>query len=345
MEKNTVIDRDARIVIAGAGSIGCYAGGCLAAAGRNVAFLARPRTEAALRSNGLHVIDLGDAEHVLDGDSLSLDSSPATILATADIILLAVKSGATAELAELIARHAPPHCIVVSLQNGVGNAEILRAALGPHGPVVPGMVPFNVVQTEDGQGRISVRRTMPGTVLIGTDVDGLASFLSVPGFSVATHPDMRCVQWSKLLMNLNNALNALSDLPLAQQLTDRSWRKLAADQMSEGLRIMRANGIAPITIQGAPPTVLPWLLRLPDALFRIVARRMLAIDPHARSSMWQDLANGRATEIDYLQGTIIDLAKASNMAAPLAARISACIKAAEGKPVRPHTVDEIRNGR
>ncbi len=88
-------------------------------------------------------------------------------------------------------------------------------------------------------------------------------------------------------MNLNNAPNALSNLPLAEQLADRKWRQLVADQMSEALNIMTAHGIERAKIQGVKPALLPWILRLPNFLFRVVARKMLAIDPRARSSMWE----------------------------------------------------------
>ena len=116
------------------------------------------------------------------------------------------------------------------------------------------------------------------------------------------------VQWGKLLLNLNNALNALSGLPLATQLADRRWRLLLAAQIEEALAVLKAAGIAPARIEGVPPRLIPSILRLPDWLFRLVARRMLAIDPAARSSMWEDLAARRPTEIDYLQGAILALA-------------------------------------
>jgi 2-dehydropantoate 2-reductase len=75
--------------------------------------------------------------------------------------------------------------------------------------------------------------------------------------------------------------------------------------------------------------VIPLILRLPDSLFRLVARRMLAIDPQARSSMWEDLLRGRVTEVDYLQGAILKLAKRIGAATPMTERIIGLIKEAE----------------
>jgi 2-dehydropantoate 2-reductase len=92
-----------------------------------------------------------------------------------------------------------------------------------------------------------------------------------------------------------------------------------------------------------PPRAIPFILRLPDWLFRLVARRMLAIDPQARSSMWEDLRQRRPTEIDHLQGAILALAGKAGVAAPLAERVLRLIKGAEsaraGSPgLRPDQV-------
>lgn len=135
-----------RIVIAGAGGIGCYAGGCLALAGRKVILLARPRVEAALRQGGLRISDLEGRDRGLEPQALAVTTEPAAALPQADVILVTVKSGATREMAALIAAHAPPDAVVVSLQNGIDNADRLRAGVGGR-PVLAGMVPFNVVQS------------------------------------------------------------------------------------------------------------------------------------------------------------------------------------------------------
>lgn len=337
-----MIENESRIVVAGAGSIGCYVGGQLAAAGKAVTFLARPRVEDEMRRAGLKVVNLDGTERFLPPDRLSLTQDPAAAFNTARIILVAVKSGATREMAGLIAKHARPDNIVVSLQNGIGNADVLRENLPESMTVVAGMVPFNVVQSDAGTLPLSVRRTTQGTILIEDKVEGLAEALATPDLPVSGHDNMQGILWGKLMMNLNNALNALSNLPLAAQLADRDWRVLLADQMGEGLEVMKAHGIVAAPVQGVSPAMLPGILRLPDFLFRRVARRMLAIDPRARSSMWEDFSRGRATEIDYLQGVIVKLAREKGIATPLAQKVIACVKQAEGQPVRCHAVAEIR---
>jgi 2-dehydropantoate 2-reductase len=322
-------DLTPRIVVAGAGNIGCYVGGCLALAGRNVTLLLRPALADAIGRHGLRISDLDGADRTLPSPALALATEPGVALAAAQIVLLTVKSGATADMAALIARHAPAEAIVISLQNGVGNADVLRTQLSPAQRAVAGMVPFNVVQSRSDGDRPRFHRATSGTVLIAAGVPGLHEVLNVPGAPVREHADMTGVLWGKLLLNLNNALNALSDLPLARELGDRRWRLLLAAQIEEALAVLKAAHVRPARIEGVPPSAIPSILRLPDVLFRLVARRMLAIDPQARSSMSEDLRLRRPTEIDHLQGAILALADKVGVAAPLTERILHLIKGAE----------------
>ncbi|WP_421915144.1 2-dehydropantoate 2-reductase [Mesorhizobium sp.] len=325
-----MISARSTIAIAGAGSIGCYVGGCLGLAGRQVMLLARPRIETALRTGGLHVTDLDGLDRSLGPGELPATDDPSVALGGADVILVTVKSGATGEMAGIIAAHARPDAVVVSFQNGVDNAETLRAVLGQR-RVLAGMVPFNVVQSPDGDVPFRVHRASDGKALVEDGVPSLVALLDVAGFSVETHPDMKAVQWGKLLMNLNNALVALSGLPLAKELADRRWRLILAGQIDEALAAMKACGIEPAAIAGLRPSLLPKVLSLPDWLFRLLARRMLTIDPRARSSMWDDLQRGRPTEIDELQGTILRLARKAGTPAPLIAAVAAMVRQAEAR--------------
>jgi 2-dehydropantoate 2-reductase len=218
---------------------------------------------------------------------------------------------------------------VVSLQNGVGNVDVLLSRLGGMGRVVAGMVPFNVVQTLDAGTPPRFHRATSGRVLIGAGVTGLSETLGAQGLAVGESRDIAGVLWGKLLLNLNNALNALAGVPLATELADKRWRKLLARQIDEGLAALKKAGVQPARIEGVPPAAVPRILRLPSWLFRRVARAMLAIDPAARSSMWEDLERRRPTEIEHLQGAVLALAAKTGVRAPLNARIVELIKAAE----------------
>jgi 2-dehydropantoate 2-reductase len=255
------------------------------------------------------------------------------------VVLVTVKSADTADIADIIATHARADAMVVSLQNGVGNVSVLRERLGGR-RVLAGMVPFNVIAL--GNGRF--HRATSGDIVIEQDGSGTAERISVPGLNLRATADIAGVQWGKLLVNLNNALNALGDLPLRQQLAQRSWRRLFADQMAEGLAAVRAEGIRPVSSTPVPVSWTPQLLRLPDAVFGMLLGRTMKIDPEARSSMWEDLQRGRRTEIDYLQGVITGIADRRGLQVPLSRRVVALIKSAEaaGKGSPGLTADQIR---
>jgi 2-dehydropantoate 2-reductase len=139
------------------------------------------------------------------------------------------------------------------------------------------------------------------------------------------------IQWGKLLINLNNALNALSDLPLRNQIMDARWRRLMADQMAEAISVLDAAEIEttnPVTT-AIPMRLVPKILRLPTWAFKAVAKAMLAIDPTARSSMWEDLSKGRMTEIAELQGVIVALGQQHGVTTPINTRVAALIRQAE----------------
>jgi 2-dehydropantoate 2-reductase len=329
---------DKPIGVAGAGSIGCFVGGMYAAAGRRVALLARPRVIEEIESSGLRLTSFEGFDRRIASNRLTLSEDP-SILGNTGVVLVTVKSADTAEIADVIAQHAPADAVIVSLQNGVGNVSLLRQRL-PGRRVLAGMVPFNVIAP--GEGRF--HRATSGDIVIEQDEAGTANQLSVPGLKLRPSPDMTGVQCGKLLFNLNNALNALADLPLRQQLAQRAWRSLFADQMAEGLAAIRAEGIKPVSSTPVPAGLMPHLLRLPDPVFALLLGSTMKIDPDARSSMWEDLQRGRRTEIDYLQGLITEIADRHGLQVPLSRRVVALIKSAEakGKGSPRLTPDQIR---
>jgi len=330
---------DKPIGVAGAGSIGCFVGGMLAASGRKVALLARPRVIGEIEANGLRLTSFEGFDRTIAASELTLSQDPA-IFADVSAVLVTVKSADTAEIADLIAKHAPEDAVIVSLQNGVGNVGVLRQRL-PGRRVLAAMVPFNVVAP--GEGRF--HRATSGDIVVEQDDSEIAKRLSVPGLRLRATGNIDGVQWGKLLVNLNNALNALSGLPLRRQLADRRWRRLMADQVAEGLAAIRADGIAPVSPTPVPSGWTPSLLRLPDPIFQMLLGRTMKIDPEARSSMSEDLQRGRRTEIDYLQGIVVEIAGRHGLEVPLSRRIVALIKRAEaaGQGSPGLTPEQIRS--
>ena len=336
----TELSTASTIVVAGAGSIGCYLGGRLLQAGRDVKFLGRYRIKQDLATHGLRLTRFDEAEHLIPADKIDMATTP-DVLGDADVILVTVKSGATTDIGEDIARYAKPGAVIVSFQNGVTNADKLIETVGGR-PVVAGMVPFNVAQL--GEGRF--HQGTSGALVVAAGTPRLSDLLGPPLLDLEESGDMPAVMWGKLLLNLNNALNALSGLPLKQQIETRAWRRLLADQMAETLAVLQAAGITPHAALPLPVSFVPHMMRLPTPIFKIVAARMLKIDPLARSSMWEDLQNGRKTEIDELQGAVIDLAQQHNRKAPICTRVAALVREAEaaGKGSPDLDVTTVRAG-
>lgn len=325
-------------IVLGAGAIGCYVGGCLALGGQNVTLVGRPTVIHMLAAYGLTVTDLdGFTGHVA---ATALRLAPALKEAAPDadsVILLCVKGGATEAASREIAQVCRPGTTVVSLQNGVDNVARIQAN-APQMQALAGMVPYNVVMTlamthamthamTGGQGdhpACRVHRATTGSLHIESNLasEQLAMLFNASGLPTELSDNMRAVQWGKLLLNLNNPVNALSDLPLQAQLQDRDYRRVLADLQSEALGILAQAGIAPAKVAAVAPRALPHLLRLPNWLFKRVAARMLRMDASARSSMSDDLQHGRTTEIDDLCGAVVRLAQAHGGAQQLNARLN-----------------------
>ncbi len=322
-----------KIVIAGAGSIGCYCGALLAAAGHGVTLLGRARVLDPIRGQGLTATDFSNLHCQIPAQQLTLSEDP-TCLHSAELVIVTVKSGATAEMAALIAEYAPVAAPILSWQNGLENARTLRAAL-PRRDVRAGMVPFNVVPASAA----TYHRATSGEILIEQGPKSLAAHLSTPDLPVTESDRIEAVQWGKLVINLNNALNALSGLTLQNQLLDRNWRHLMADQMAEALRVLKAAEIEVASTTPLPAWMTPHVLRLPTPLFSRIAAKMLTIDPNARTSMAYDLTAGRPTEIDSLQGEIIRLGQQHAIPTPINSRVSQLI---HQSPDTPLTVDQIK---
>ena len=313
-----------RIAIFGAGMIGNYLGGRLHAHAR-VRFIARPRVAATLKEHGLTVSDLHGHQQHIAPDALDVYTNPEAVR-DAGLVLVTVKSAATMEAAHELSNVLAPGTPVISFQNGVRNAAELRASLPGH-DVLTGMVPFNVTQPRLGH----FHQGSSGDLMVerATALESFLPAFAASGLSLQLHDDMQAVLWAKLLLNLNNPLNALSGLPLRDELAQRSWRRCLALLQREGLRVLKADGIRPAQLTALPARWLPSVLDLPDALFQRLAARMLAIDPLARSSTWEDLQMGRRTEVDYINGEIVELATSKGLSAPANAHVVSLIREAE----------------
>ncbi len=323
------------ICVYGAGSIGCYVGGRLAAAGSDVVFVGRERLAKQITGHGLTITDWRGAE--LHVPHPRYETTPDAV-AEADLVLVTVKSAATGDAADALVARLKPDAVVVSFQNGLHNAEVLLERLGGR-TVLTGMVAFNVVNRGDGafhcatEGDLEVQRHPA--------LAGYATEFERAGVPLVQRDDMAAVQAAKLLLNLNNAVNALSGLPLKEELSQRAYRRCLALAQREALEVFDAAGTTPARLTPLPPSWLPTLLGVPDFVFTRLAGQMLAIDPLARSSMWEDLEAGRTTEVDYLNGEVVALARKHGTRVPVNERLVALVKRAEAGGRRDWSGEEL----
>jgi len=311
----------------GAGAIGGYVGGRLAAKGATeVTLIGRKALADAIGRHGVTLREFDHDEHV-DAAMVRVEED-AHALSSCDVVFCCVKSGATAEAAKILANVLEPATVVVSLQNGLRNPEILRAAL-PRNPVLPAVVSFNAMIRE---GAV-FHRTTSGPLIIETRPEGQdrpwVDALRASGMEVEEVRPIAPEQWTKLLLNLNNAVSALSGVPTRDMILSRRYRRVIARLLDEALDVLHEAGIRTAKFRGVSVRVMSFIMKLPTPIVRVVIRAQLRVDPEARTSMWTDLKRGRVTEVDFLNGEIVRLADEHGVAAPINRRIVELVHEAE----------------
>lgn len=320
------------VLVFGTGAIGGYVGGALLERGLEVSFLARQSAAQRFDEFGILLTDYQGRENHLRPDipyKLELSACSPDI----DILLLTVKCTDVEQAARQLKGWISHDTLIVCLQNGIGSARTVSEILTQN-VVISGMVPFNVAMLEGGR----LHRGTQGALkfMVEPRLQPLLDAWNEFGIEAEMTRDFESVAWAKLQLNLNNAINALAGLPLVEQLSQRAYRQVLAACQSELLKALKKAGIKPARLTPLPASLIPWILRLPNWLFRLVARKMLAIDPLARSSMWDDLQRNRHTEIGFLNQQVVDLAESAGLSAPVNRDIVLLVKdaeeAAQGSP-------------
>jgi len=315
------------IGVMGAGAIGGYVGARLAANGATeVTLIGRKALADTIARHGVTLRELDHDEHV-DPAMVRIEED-LHALSSCDVVFCCVKSGATAETAKILANVLEPTTVVVSLQNGLRNPEVLRAAL-PRNPVLPAVISFNVMIEE---GAV-FHRTISGPLIIETRPDhqdqAWVDALRASGLEVEEVRPLAPEQWTKLLLNLNNAVGALSGAPTRDMILSPQYRRVIAKLLDEALDVLHEAGIKPAKFHGVPLRLMSFILKLPTPIVRPVIRAQLRVDPEARVSMWTDLERRRPTEVDFLNGEIVRLPDEHGTAAPINRRIAELVHEAE----------------
>ena len=294
------------IAVVGAGAVGCYYGGLLAQAGFPVTLIGRPQHVAAIQAHGLRL------QTQKSDDFVALNAS--TDLAAvhkADLIMFCVKSADTEHVGAQIAPFLTPTAALLCLQNGVDNAPRLRGVLPQHR--VSSVVVY--VATEmAGPGH--VRHHGRGELLLETQPAGshALAVLRAAGITVDVSDNVRGALWFKLILNCAyNAISAITQLPYGQLVPGVGVRDVMRDVVAECLQVAQADGVE------IPGDV--------DAGVAMIYTGM----PQQFSSTAQDLARGKPSEIDYLNGTIVRLGQQYGIATPANRTLWALVKLLEQK--------------
>ncbi len=268
-----------RTLVIGAGAVGCYYAAMLARAGQPVTLLGRLRQAEVIARDGLLLETDRGCERLAVPVTMSLAAA-----ADADLLLVCVKSGDTESLGRELAPYLSADACVLSLQNGIDNAERLSAVIGR--PVIPVVVYVAVAMVATGH----VRHHGRGDLLIGASPHSaaIAALLNAAGVPTTVSDDVRVAQWRKLIVNCAvNALSAIAQRSYGDLARQQGVLDLMAAAAAECIAVARAAGVP---IDDDP---------------RIAIDAIIATMPGQRSSTAQDLAAGRATEIDHLNGFVV----------------------------------------
>jgi len=268
-----------QVAVIGAGAVGCYYGGLLLRAGHDVTFIGRQPHVDAINAHGL-LLDTKSFKGHLPAKA----ATDATALASPDLVLICVKSADTEQAGRSLAGHLRPETSVLSLQNGVDNASRLRAVTGH--AVIPAVVYVGGEMAGPGH----IRHHGGGGLAIGASAasEALAQTLEAAGVHTAIADDIEVTLWSKLVINCAfNALSAVASISYGPMLEVEGARDVVTRAVQEATMVARACGVS------IGDDLLAHILNIP------------AIMPNQMSSTAQDLARGKPSEIDFLNGYVV----------------------------------------
>ncbi len=340
-----------KFLIMGAGAIGCFVGGCLAASGHAVTLVGRLPLMQKIVGDGLTLRRPGQPPQIVRPETTTTVPADSTY----DFILLTVKAPDTPQaiqdlsgLREAYLTGLAYKTHLVSLQNGVGNEEQLAAAFGPERVIVgtitipiqaPELGVIEVSKVKGGLGLAPfyvdphIRRGEAGRI-DGIRVDNLrfdlprpyhklAEALNQAGLPTVVYDDYKAMKWSKLLLNIvNNASCAILNQTPAQIIARPDLFDLEIKALQEGVAVMKAQGIRAVKLPGYPVN---WLARLVSARWLPMAIKRAILRPFMVSgrgtkmpSLYLDLAAGRSTsEIGVLNGAIVEAGRKFGVATPV----------------------------
>lgn len=292
-----------KFVVMGAGAVGCYFGGLLAKAGHDVTFIGRPDHVAAINSRGL-LLETKSFKAFVPARA----ASDVAAIDRPDAVLFCVKSADTEATGRSLATRLGPQTAILSLQNGVDNAERLAAVIGR--AVIPAVVYVGTEMAGPGH----VLHHGRGELAIGPSAnsEALAHTLSAAAIPTSVAPNIAEVLWGKLIINCAyNAISAIADLTYGQMVQVDGTTELMTSVVREC-----------VAVAGACRITLP-----ADIVAKTLA--VAAAMPGQYSSTAQDLKRGKPTEIDFLNGYVVRKGAELGIATPMNRALQVMVRLAE----------------
>jgi 2-dehydropantoate 2-reductase len=318
-------DRPTRTLVVGGGAVGSFLGTLLALAGHEVT-LVRPYGPGLGRGPIVLVGPDGSRREVVVTRVLRTEDAPAP-----DLIIVGVKMTIISQALEPAARW--PNVPTLTVQNGIG-AEELVAELRPNAPRLAASLTASIELTPEDEVR-QLSRGGIGLAQVsqsaGPMLAALLDDFGQAGFRTARLSDYRSMKWSKVLANqIANATGAILDLDAGAVYADPRLFNVERRMLLETLAVMRALGLRPVKLPGAP---IPWLaraMRLPAWLGRPILARIVggarggkqpSLRLHVRAA--GDSPVAEATEAAWLYGAVARAGAEVGVAAPVNAHLAA----------------------
>jgi 2-dehydropantoate 2-reductase len=292
-----------QVAVIGAGAVGCYYGGLLLRAGHDETFIGRQTHVDAINAHGL-LLDTQSFKGHLPAKA----ATDAAALASPDLVLFCVKSADTEEAGRSLAGRLRPETSVLSLQNGVDNPQRLQRLTGH--PVIPAVVYVGSEMAGPGH----VRHHGGGDLTIGASPasEALVQTLDAAGIQTTIADDIETTLWSKLVINCAfNALSAVAGISYGPMLEVEGTRDVVASAVQEAVTVARASGVP------MPDDLLERIMKIPAAM------------PNQMSSTAQDLARGKPSEIDFLNGYVVRKGAELGIPTPTNHALQVMVKLAE----------------
>ena len=311
------------VLVLGAGAVGTYFGGMIARAGhqRVMFYIPRESKVQAIEANkGVQMNCKSFQEKVpIEMTSDLSGMSP-------DVILLAVKGGQTSEALSSLRPHLDAAIPIVSLQNGVHNSNVIREAFLPMNPPVIAATVFVACEMVDdvtlqhhGRGELVIGEelTTPSSpsLVSSSLLDQVSDMFNQASVPCSISANIKDDMWKKMNCNCAyNAISAIGNITYGELYRVPSVKKLIEGIVREYVAVAQKEGVN-LTYDEA--------MKLNDGIFESMGTQ--------KSSTQQDLARGRRTEIDYLNGYIHELGEKHGVLTPYNQAVHALVKMAEAK--------------